>query len=153
MVDGDHAGHSWLGAPSGFGPNIALDETDEIVQGLSLFGSEGPLLPLVGLLPEEALGFSIVVQVEPVDKIDPENQVDSQIFDQHEVRSQCPVPNLDGHQVSTICLKHATVGCFEDSRLGVEQLGFQVPWNPVECLLLDATDVSSCVVQPHKSST
>ena len=66
---------------------------------------------------------------------------------------QGPVSHLNGHQVLTFCLKQATVGCFEDSRLGVEQLGLQVSWNSIECLLLDATDISSCVVQPHKSST
>ena len=105
MVDVDHAGYPRLGAPSGFGPNITLDEIDGVgVQGLGLPGPEGPHLPFVRLLPEEASGFGIVVQMEPVDEIDPENYVDSQIFDQHKVMSQGPVPNLDGHQVSTIRL-------------------------------------------------
>ena len=105
VVDVDHAGHSRLGTPSGFGPNIALDEVDGVgVQSLGFLGPEGPLLPVIGLLPKEASGFCIVVQVEPVDEVDPENHVDSQIFDQHKVMSQGPVPNLDGHQVSTIRL-------------------------------------------------
>ena len=105
VVDVDHAGHSRLGAPSGFGPNIALDEVDGVgVQSLGFLGPEGPLLPVIGLLPKETSGFCIVVQVEPVDEVDPENHVDSQIFDQHKVMSQGPVPNLDGHQVSTIRL-------------------------------------------------
>ena len=34
--------------------------------------------------------------------------------------NQGPVPYLNGHQVSTVGLKQAPVGCFEDSSLGVE---------------------------------
>ena len=125
MVDVDHAGDPLLGAPAGFGPDIALDEIDAVgVQGLGLPGPEGSLLPFVRLLPEEARGFGIVVQMEPVNEVDPENHVDSQIFDQQEVMSLGPVPHLNGHQVSTIGLQQATIGCFEDSRLRVEQLRF-----------------------------
>ena len=143
-----------LGAPAGFGPNIALDEIDGVgVQGLGLLGPEGPLLLVIGRLPEEASSFGVVVEVESVNEVDPENHVDSQVFNQHIVMSQGPVPNLNGHQISTFHLKQATIGCFEDSRIGLEQLGFQVPWNFIEGLLLYAADVSSCVVQPHKSST
>ena len=81
MVNVDHAGHPRLGASARFGPNIALDEIDRVtVQGLGLFGPEGPLLSLVRLLPDEASGSRNVVQVEPVNEVDPENHVDSQII-------------------------------------------------------------------------
>ena len=70
VVDVDHAGNPRFGASARFGPDIALNEVDGVgVQGLSFLGPEGPLLPIVGLLPEEASGFGIVVQVEPVNEV------------------------------------------------------------------------------------
>ena len=74
MVDVDHAGKPQLVASTRLGLDIALDEIDEVgVQGLGFLGPDGPLLPIVGLLPEEASGFGIVVQEEPVNEVNPQN--------------------------------------------------------------------------------
>ena len=74
----------------------------------------------------------------------------SDIFDEHKVVCEPSVAHLYGDELPPVSFMKAPICCFEHSILTVQMFQLLMFRDLVEGLLVNATDVSYCVTQPHQ---